>query len=60
MKKRAPTVTIFIRHVDREQAKEYAKGIKFDDSFLMDYEQWKLERAKKRERELKQLESEGK
>lgn len=29
-------------------------------SVLMDYEQWKLERAKKRERELKQLESEGK
>lgn len=45
-----------IRHVDREAAKDYAESIVLDNSFLMDYEQWKYQRARKREREIKKLE----
>lgn len=41
-----------IRHVDRDKAKEYVRGIELGQSFLMDYEQWRYQRAKKREREL--------
>lgn len=48
-----------IRHVDREEAKRYAKSITLDNSFLMDYEQWRLQNAKKKARELKQLEGEA-
>lgn len=40
-----------IRHVDRDEAKQYAREITLDNSFLMEYEQWRLQRAKKRERE---------
>lgn len=45
-----------IRHVDREKAKEYADSIKLDDSFLLDYEQWRQQKIKKEQREKAMLE----
>lgn len=41
-----------IRHVDAEKAKEFVEGIVLDKSFLSEYEQWRYQRAKKRQREL--------
>jgi hypothetical protein len=49
-----------IRHVDFDKAKEFLKGIVVDKSFYDEYERWKLERAKKREREIKRLKEQGK
>lgn len=40
-----------IRHVDREQAIGFVESIVLGDDFLQDYEQWRYERIKKRERE---------
>ncbi|HLR92345.1 MAG TPA: ORF6C domain-containing protein [Atopostipes sp.] len=41
-----------IRHVDREKAKEFVRNIRLDNVFLSGYEEWRLQRAKKREREM--------
>lgn len=47
-----------IRHVDREKAKEYAASIKLDNSFLLDYEQWRQQRINKANREKNQQQME--
>src|SRR5690625_1368123 len=41
-----------IRHVDRDEAKEYARSISLGDSFLMEYDKWRYQRAKKKQREM--------
>lgn len=44
-----------IRHVDRLKAIGFVESIVLGDMFLSNYEQWKYQRAKKRERELNSI-----
>lgn len=50
-----------IRHVDFEDAKDYAQSIKFDNSFFHEFKKWKDQKLKKEQRErAKQKENENK
>jgi len=47
-----------IRHVDFEKAKEFVRNVKLDKSFIAEYEEWRYQRIKKKQREQKMLENE--
>lgn len=49
-----------IRHVDREKAINFVSSIVLGSEFLQEYEQWRYQRIKKREREMNALKGLGK
>lgn len=46
-----------IRHVDFERAKEFLNHVKLDKSYIEEYEQWRYQRIKKKQREQKMLDN---
>lgn len=44
-----------LRQVDFKEGKDFLKNVVLGKDFINSYEQWKYQRAKKRQRELKQL-----